>query len=598
MWSAQNRFESFRSLSIMKRPSFTLLELLLVLALISAISSLGVAGYKRQYERSRFKSGVVGIQIDLNRTRLLAMRSGQSYIFRFVPGTGFYEIAPLETLQEAIYRMTDDASSQSDALGGSLYSDDEAAFATSLNPYSFDATNELGVESASDDLFSRENVLADLEQAGRAPSNGVVGANASPLGGSLTSAGAYGSEMGGDLGYLSGVASDGLGTGGQFAFDATGAFNTFADADQLESITIREMNSEERQIGATPNTLAWRVNLDGLIVRKEAEGGVVFTFSRLSDSTPTNLQKKRPRGADDAQSAQGAFADSVGEDLGSRLGGSLSSPPTSVDAFGNASYDENADDATRSSLWSEPIIFFPNGRTSTVVVGLASVGKYSYYSEIGVRGMTGYARISAISSVPAGSFPDESVLTEEQYFRLANPGVANPETTTEIAGGALGGDANAFSDAFDPGGGALGLEQNAAPVDDGFSALDAAANSGFTPNYGSSERRSGYSFGNGSEPSLGLGAGGLDAGNDAPDASAFNAVDLGLGASPTPRNASGLGGDATNGGFPSGDDSLGLGSVQTATPTTPTQNANGAGTNGAGTNGERRRRGGDAGGGE
>ena len=587
----------------MKRPSFTLLELLLVLALISAISSLGVAGYKRQYERSRFKSGVVGIQIDLNRTRLLAMRSGQSYIFRFVPGTGFYEIAPLETLQEAIYRMTDDASSQSDALGGSLYSDDEAAFATSLNPYSFDATNEFGVESASDDLFSRENVLADLEQAGRAPSNGVVGANASPLGGSLTGAGAYGSEMGGDLGYLSGVASDGLGTGGQFAFDATGAFNTFADADQLESITIREMNSEERQIGATPNTLAWRVNLDGLIVRKEAEGGVVFTFSRLSDSTPTNLQKKRPRGADDAQSAQDAFADSVGEDLGSRLGGSLSSPPTSVDAVGNASYDEDADDATRSSLWSEPIIFFPNGRTSTVVVGLASVGKYSYYSEIGVRGMTGYARISAISSVPAGSFPDESVLTEEQYFRLANPGVANPETTTEIAGGALGGDANAFSDAFDPGGGALGLEQNAAPVDDGFSALDAAAPSGFTPNYGSSERRSGYSFGNGSEPSLGFGAGGFDAGSEAPDSSAFNAVDLGLGASPTPRNASGLGGDATNGGFPSGDDSLGLGSVQTATPTTPTQNANGAGTNGAGTNGagtngERRRRGGDAGGGE
>ena len=205
----------------MKRPSFTLLELLLVLALISAISSLGVAGYKRQYERSRFKSGVVGIQIDLNRTRLLAMRSGQSYIFRFVPGTGFYEIAPLETLQEAIYRMTDDASSQSDALGGSLYSDDEAAFATSLNPYSFDATNEFGVESASDDLFSRENVLADLEQAGRAPSNGVVGANASPLGGSLTGAGAYGSEMGGDVGYLSGVASDGLGSGGQFALDAT-----------------------------------------------------------------------------------------------------------------------------------------------------------------------------------------------------------------------------------------------------------------------------------------------------------------------------------------------------------------------------------------
>ena len=476
----------------MKRPSFTLLELLLVLALITAISSLGVAGYKRQYARSQFKSGVVGIQIDLNRTRLLAMRSGQSYIFRFVPGTGFYEIAPLQTLQEAIYRMNDDATSLDGALGGSLYSDDDASLAFAAGAYDYGATGELGVESASDDLFSQENVLADLEQAGRGPSNSVAGANASPLGGTLVGGSPLGTTTD-DLGYLSGVASDGLGTGGEFAL---GAPLDLVGANPIQSITIREMNSEERQIGGTPNTLAWRVNLDGLVVRKEATGGVVFTFSRLSDSTPTNLKKKRPRGAQDAQNAQGAFADSVGEDLGSRLGGSLSSPSTLGGGLNEVS-DENADNPAKSSLWSDPIVFFPNGRTSTVVVGLTSVGKYSYYSEIGVRGMTGYARISAITSVPAGTRPEESVLTQEQFFRLANPGVANPDAASrqELAGGALGGDANAFDSSSTGMGGALGLEQNAATYDDGFTSLDATGASGFTPNYGSTERRSGYSFG-------------------------------------------------------------------------------------------------------
>ena len=529
----------------MKRPSFTLLELLLVLALIAAISGLGISGYKRQYARSQFKSGVVGIQIDLNRTRLLAMRSGQSYIFRFVPGTGFYEIAPLQTLQEAIYRMNDDATSFDGALGGSLYSDDDASLAFDAGGYGYGATGELGVESASDDLFSQENVLADLEQAGRAPSSGAAGASASPLGGTLAGDSPLGTTTD-DLGYLSGVASDGLGTGGEFAL---GAPLGLGDANPIQSITIREMNSEERQIGGTPNTLAWRVNLDGLVVRKEATGGVVFTFSRLSDSTPTNLKKKRPRGAQDAQNAQGAFADSVGEDLGSRLGGSLSSSPTLGTGLGDIG-DEDADDPRKSSLWSEPIVFFPNGRTSTVVVGLASVGQYSYYSEIGVRGMTGYARISAISSVPAGSRPEESVLTKDQYFRLANPGVANPDAKDqmELAGGALGGDANAFDSSLTGAGGALGLEQNAAPYDDGFASLDATSASGFTPNYGSTERRSGYSFG---ADSLGadanLGGGGLatsgtnDAGNGTFGLGGGDSVTSGLGGTSDLGATSGLG---------------------------------------------------------
>ena len=89
------------------RRAFTLLELLIVLALILVISGISVASFQRMMARSRFKAGVVEIQIDLHKARLLAMQTGTPYIFRYAPGSGVYEIAPLNTLQEAIYRQYD-----------------------------------------------------------------------------------------------------------------------------------------------------------------------------------------------------------------------------------------------------------------------------------------------------------------------------------------------------------------------------------------------------------------------------------------------------------------------------------------------------------
>ena len=86
----------------MKRHAFTLLELLLVLAIITMISALGVASFQRQYARATFKSGITEVQADMNRARTLATRSSEAYIFRYAPGTGIYEIAPLRTLQEVV----------------------------------------------------------------------------------------------------------------------------------------------------------------------------------------------------------------------------------------------------------------------------------------------------------------------------------------------------------------------------------------------------------------------------------------------------------------------------------------------------------------
>ncbi|MGI6402286.1 MAG: prepilin-type N-terminal cleavage/methylation domain-containing protein [Thermoguttaceae bacterium] len=500
----------------MKRRAFTLLELLLVLALICVIAGMGVAGYQRMYERSRFKSGVIGVQIDLNRTRLLAMRTGQAYFFRFIPGTGIYEIAPLPTLQEAIYRMNDaEFADFPNALGGSLATNGYE-FATSTAGGYYDGFDPMGTASselASDDLFSRENIQADMERAGYGASSATSPFANVELGGTLDSGGASATSGGPIGGGLSGSAFadpfasmsfDALGTGDEFALGTTAPF---LDSAGNQGITIRDMNADERPLGKTDNTIAWRVNADGLVVRKEAEGDVIFTFSRLSDSTPTNLKQRRPGSADTAQDAQGAWADQPGEDMGSRLGGSLRSPPEAsgaqglggglstptndLDLYANALIAGEQEIGPRS-LWSDPILFYPNGRTSTVVLSLAGLGKIHYYSEIGVRGMTGYARISSITKTPSNTRPGASALTQEQFFRMTQPGVPYQyeDASTLATGGALGG-ATAPEAAPSLQDSSFGDATANVGIDD-FASQNDLINQGMTPDYGASQRRSGY----------------------------------------------------------------------------------------------------------
>lgn len=49
-----------------------------------------------------------------------------------------------------------------------------------------------------------------------------------------------------------------------------------------------------------------------------------------------------------------------------------------------------------STLWSEPIVFFPNGRTSNASFALYTTGDYEYRVELNLRGLTGTARIGEI----------------------------------------------------------------------------------------------------------------------------------------------------------------------------------------------------------
>lgn len=551
----------------MRRTAFTLLELLLVLGIIMVITGIGVAGYQRQYARSQFKNGVIQMQVDLSCARVLAMQTGCAYVFRYVPGSGVYEIAPLRTLQETLYRVNGDLenSASDDSLGGSLatsvggfdpaFSQNSASGMNSFGDGGFamdPSSTALGSESLgtasmydvsasgsgfglgttpvyTDDLFSPENIAADMAEAMRANARdarlGTTNVDLTGgLGGSLNSIAGDTANMASGIGnnnaafagttvdaagHSLGYASDFSGTGGQFALG--GDMSTGQGPAMTQ--TLRELNGSEKML-ADENTLMSRVNLDGVIVRKQLRGEVVFTFMRVSDSTPAPLRARRPGGVR-SDSADPVTGMNDGEDLGSRLGGSLRSIPTpsggeglsgGLNAIAGTEQDNSnsetiqEEDPLANSLWSEPLIFFPNGKTSNAILGFASVGEFSFYSEISLRGMTGVSRISSISKVPPGSDPNMTALTQEQLFRLYNPGgTYDPNAANAAQGGALQSTAT---------GGALGGDDsvNAAAVEGLAASGNADALATSTPQtptvnygragggYGSSERRSGYSF--------------------------------------------------------------------------------------------------------
>jgi prepilin-type N-terminal cleavage/methylation domain-containing protein len=68
------------------RAGFTLLEILLVLAIIVAISSVAAMIVKTAYQGQRLQAAADRVRYALNQTRYLAMSSGQTYVVRFAIG--------------------------------------------------------------------------------------------------------------------------------------------------------------------------------------------------------------------------------------------------------------------------------------------------------------------------------------------------------------------------------------------------------------------------------------------------------------------------------------------------------------------------------
>ena len=66
--------------------------------------------------------------------------------------------------------------------------------------------------------------------------------------------------------------------------------------------------------------------------------------------------------------------------------------------------------------WSQPIIFYPNGRTSDAVIEL--VGEHQYRLSVTLRGVTGAVSVGPLQ-IPATELAQHSAIMEESLDRLA-----------------------------------------------------------------------------------------------------------------------------------------------------------------------------------
>jgi len=84
------------------RRAFTLLELMLVLAIIVAIGAVAVPAFTGVFDRQRLSASAEKIRLELDRARLAAMKTGQAQMFECVPGAGQYSVHPMSQQADLI----------------------------------------------------------------------------------------------------------------------------------------------------------------------------------------------------------------------------------------------------------------------------------------------------------------------------------------------------------------------------------------------------------------------------------------------------------------------------------------------------------------
>lgn len=77
------------------RGGFTLLELMLVLAILTMISAIAMPRMTDMFERQKLRAAASTLRLEWDTARITAMRTGQAQVFNCVPGTGSFTVKPL-----------------------------------------------------------------------------------------------------------------------------------------------------------------------------------------------------------------------------------------------------------------------------------------------------------------------------------------------------------------------------------------------------------------------------------------------------------------------------------------------------------------------
>ena len=111
----------------------SLLELMLVLALLVVIGSLALPAFQVPFKNHRLRKAGELVRVEWNKARIKAMKTGQIQMFRYAAGENSYQVMPYYTQQDVL--EADAAHSVTGASGMNLsYADTQMAEATASEP--------------------------------------------------------------------------------------------------------------------------------------------------------------------------------------------------------------------------------------------------------------------------------------------------------------------------------------------------------------------------------------------------------------------------------------------------------------------------------
>lgn len=139
-----------------RRRGFTLIEILVVLALVVVLASISWPALQGTFQRSELESAAKQVTNELSKVRLKAIETGVAQKFRFQPGKGSYEITPCPG---GLLELHQELKDESDLLSDSSTSFEED---DSVSPYGED----LSSANSDEPLLARDKVekvtLAEL----------------------------------------------------------------------------------------------------------------------------------------------------------------------------------------------------------------------------------------------------------------------------------------------------------------------------------------------------------------------------------------------------------------------------------------------------
>ncbi len=136
-----------------ERRGFTLVEMLVVLTILGLLVGMSWPSVHRLLSRSRVKEAAKQVRTELGEARLRAIESGTPQVFRFQPGTSFFEVRPKEeetagpaVLKSALEQVSDEASGTKAIAGAEIV--DPQAYRKYLSEGMLFAGQEIAKEPA------------------------------------------------------------------------------------------------------------------------------------------------------------------------------------------------------------------------------------------------------------------------------------------------------------------------------------------------------------------------------------------------------------------------------------------------------------------